>query len=236
MLGINKAKTIAQAVFKLSQVKWSTSVERVFDISLMAERSPTFKVQNTSPDAVIQRWCTNYINGYNNRPSQNLSLATKTKCDPAILKMLSHAMSGASESALLNMIAHHNVLMACENNMGALLEEYIADNLSDKGWHCAWGSVVKSVDFVGPKGELLQIKSRNNTENSSSNKVRESSDIIKWWRFHSGQGTTNWEALNKITGQNALSEKGFTEFIEKVTAQHKRQGSINIPFESATLL
>jgi hypothetical protein len=42
--------------------------------------------------------------------------------------------------------------MSAENILGLILEEYLANNFKDEGWHCAWGDTVNSVDFVNENG------------------------------------------------------------------------------------
>jgi len=64
----------------------------------------------------------------------------------------------------------------------------LADNLIAYGWHCAWGETIRSVDFCSEDGQLLQIKNRSNSENSSSSRVREGTNIIKWFRVNALTG------------------------------------------------
>ena len=51
--------------------------------------------------------------------------------------------------------------MAAENNIGLLLERFIASVLEPIGWIWCSGSAVRAVDFIEPNtGILLQIKNR----------------------------------------------------------------------------
>jgi hypothetical protein len=74
---------------------------------------------------------------------------------------------------------------------------------------------VKAVDFVKREGEkwvALQVKNRDNSENSSSAAIRQGTDIKKWFRTFSRRPATNWD---KFPGDIAtgLSEEGFQTFV-----------------------
>jgi transcriptional regulator with XRE-family HTH domain len=68
-------------------------------------------------------------------------------------------------------------------------EEYLAEKLLPYGWYCCWGETMKSVDFCTQNGDLLQVKNRSNSENSSSNKIRQGTAIIKWHRINASNGS-----------------------------------------------
>ena len=109
----------------------------------------------------------------------------------------------------------HRLSMAAENIIGLILEEYIHVNALKYGWSCCWGNSIKAVDFCSSDGKLLQVKNKSNTENSSSNKIRQGTEIIKWFRLNANNGNTNWDTLNTIIGKPALlSEVGFERFAE----------------------
>jgi hypothetical protein len=122
-------------------------------------------------------------------------------------------------SNTLNQIAHtHSLSMAAENLVGDLLERYIADALEPIGWTWCSGSVVRSVDFIGPVRPnlpqiLLQVKNRDNSENSSSSAVRDGTDIQKWFRSFSRRPATNWGAFPDVSARSKLSETGFNSYV-----------------------
>jgi hypothetical protein len=107
----------------------------------------------------------------------------------------------------------HRQAMGAENAVGFYLEYYIASVLEKHGWTWCAGSIVDKVDFfkIRPNGVpiLIQIKSRDNTENSSSMKVREGTPILKWYRLESKTGRTCWEDFPDKQAKDNLSEKGF---------------------------
>lgn len=74
---------------------------------------------------------------------------------------------------------------------------------------------LKSVDFAHENGALLQIKNRSNSENSSSSKVRESTEIEKWYRIKADKIEYMWNELNKICGIDHLSEANFVDFVKE---------------------
>jgi hypothetical protein len=62
--------------------------------------------------------------------------------------------------------------------------------------------------------DALQIKNRDNSENSSSSKVRAGTNIQKWFRSFSMTGATNWPNLPTLMQGYGLSEEGFNKYVE----------------------
>lgn len=114
----------------------------------------------------------------------------------------------------------HSLSMSAENIIGDLLERYIASVIEDKGWVWCSGSTVKAVDFIKPptkddnKWHFLQVKNRDNSENSSSSAIRLDTPIVKWHRTFSKTGLTNWEAFPDIGVSDSLSENDFIDFVK----------------------
>jgi hypothetical protein len=120
----------------------------------------------------------------------------------------------------------HQLSMSAENIVGELLEDYIRHTSKsiNSGWVRAHGDVVKSVDFikkVGGNWELLQIKNRDNSENSSSKSVRDETIIKKWFRTFAKTGNTNWDNFPDIKMSGALNEANFQKHISEYLAKHK---------------
>ena len=61
---------------------------------------------------------------------------------------------------------------------------------------------------------MLQIKNRNNSENSSSSKVRDGTTINKWFRSFSKKDISNWKNFPDTQLNGQLSEEGFHNFID----------------------
>lgn len=121
-------------------------------------------------------------------------------------------------NALDRISSEHSISMAAEGIIGDLLERYIASVLESHDWVWCSGEVVKKVDFLVPQiGEAgkfipLQIKNRDNSENSSSSSIRDGTAIIKWFRTFSRTGETNWGAFPEMVESASLSEDAFQAF------------------------
>lgn len=114
----------------------------------------------------------------------------------------------------------HQLSMAAENLVGNLLERYLAEELEPHGWVWCSGSMVRAVDFVKAPSksqkswQALQVKNRDNSENSSSSAIRTGTEIQKWFRTYSKKVGSNWEAFPDAGGAK-LSEAGFKRFVRK---------------------
>lgn len=130
-------------------------------------------------------------------------------------------MEGYKEDELDLISQQHKESMAAENIIGLLLEGYIASELEPHGWVNASGNVLRAIDFVkevdGGNFIALQIKNRDNTENSSSSAIREGTTIKKWHRTFSKKTDTNWDNFpeDDLEIRSNLSEEGFKNFIKK---------------------
>lgn len=119
----------------------------------------------------------------------------------------------------------HQHSMCAENCVGALLERYLDSVLRKQGWHWCCGDFIKAIDFISNdkngKWLVLQIKNRDNTENSSSSAIRNGTEIQKWFRSFSKKGGTNWDNLPELMQRYNLSESGFIAFVEKYLQEEK---------------
>ena len=168
----------------------------------------------------MKKWVGAYLAGYNNRPSVRTGNCSGTHPDPMAKTILRARIPGLENNLADKIVAGHSLLMTIENNIGELLEEYLAVKLSPLGWYCCWGSTIDAVDFCKADGSLLQIKTSDNSENSSSSRVRQGTPIGKWFRrFSRRPGVYNWESLNRMLGQPGyISEPDFRSFAEKTIA------------------
>jgi hypothetical protein len=147
----------------------------------------------------------------------------KTIPDPVVGTILS-GYYGVSDHDLGGIAHTHLLSMAAENQIGDLLERYVASKLEPVGWIWCSGSVVKSVDFIRPQTSgqpliLLQVKNRDNSENSSSSAIRGGTAIQKWFRSFSRRRATNWDAFPDATAKKLLSEQGFSSYVrERMTS------------------
>lgn len=115
--------------------------------------------------------------------------------------------------------------MCAENCVGSLLERYLDSVLRPQGWYWCCGDFVKAVDFISrdENGQwlALQIKNRDNSENSSSSAIRNGTKIQKWFRSFSKKGGTNWDNLPQMMRGYNLSESDFIAFTKKYLEQEK---------------
>ena len=175
----------------------------------------------------IEEFTLKFMNGYNNRASVRFSKPSKVKPD-RIIDIIIHSRLPDLTKDEIDLIAEgHRVAMTAENILGYMLEEYIHENVLQFGWTCCWGSVLRSIDFVSKKGELLQVKNRSNSENSSSSRVRLGTEIQKWHRIDANSGITYWDKLNEIIGKgSSMSEEKFSDFVRALV--HKNPDCIYI--------
>ena len=113
----------------------------------------------------------------------------------------------------------HLLSMGAENFIGDLLERYLASVMEPLGWIWCSGAVVRAVDFVKPpsqsggKWRLLQVKNRDNSENSSSSAIRNGTDIEKWHRTFSRRAGSNWSEFPDSALRAHLSESAFKAYV-----------------------
>lgn len=218
-------KHFEAALSKTQLAKLIVRGKVIYQIGKKNDLLPVIKATNNSE--YQYKWFVKYINGYIQKPSTSQkSSATKIKTDAILPYILTIGYKMTDKSVGLA-ISSHEVLMKIENIVGKLLEEYLAEKLSSKKIYCAWGSTLKHVDFCGINNGvsiLLQVKNSDNSENSSSSKIRQGLSIMKWHRRISSEyDVYNWQSLNDLFGlaeKNATSESDFRDFIKKSIKQN----------------
>lgn len=147
--------------------------------------------------------------------------APSTVPDSMVSVIMEHAYGYTAEECSRIQIEHQHSMCA-ENCVGNLLERYIHSKLSESNWSWCCGEFVKAVDFIckdNGKWKLLQIKNRNNSENSSSSAIRANTEIQKWFRSFSKDtkkgrhSFTNWDNLPPLMQGYGLSEDEFKSFV-----------------------
>lgn len=221
-LGQANSVATARRVAQELNIQWNGGISIVFNtISRDLDRVPgNIGGNNDNEEAVIRKWILKYEGGKNGRASLRESNPPGTIADPIIEKIIGARLTALSDEELNQITYAHRLGMSAENILGLILEEYLADSLSQAGWHCAWGETVKSVDFVHEDGCLLQIKNRSNSENSSSSAVRDGTQIEKWFRIKADRIEYMWGALNDICGTTHLSEDAFVSFVQTTIANN----------------
>ena len=173
-----------------------------------------------------------YVSARANHVGIRVGKPLGTVADPAVTAAISGILIELSFDELERISYGHRLSMAAENIMGYLLEAYLASALADHGFiHCA-GEILRSVDFVTREGKLLQVKNSDNTENSSSGKIRRGTQIEHWWRRRSKPVSPksrllpfNWTELNStfsIPEVSWLTEENFQAFVREAVTSNPR--------------
>ena len=173
--------------------------------------------------AVAKRLAKRFVN---DRKRSLVPKAIQLSPDTLVEEVLRHVY-GHSRSRCRSIIRDHQQAMKAENCIGALLERYVASQLSRSRWVWCSGNFVKNVDFISysptsNQWRLLQVKNRDNTENAPAKSVRDGTPIMHWFRCYSKTGRTNWPKLNAILACSNLSEKGFRGFVASQIKKEKR--------------
>lgn len=125
----------------------------------------------------------------------------------------------------------HQHAMCAENCVGNLLERYLDSKLRSSHWNWCCGEFVKAIDFLGKNKNdewiALQIKNRDNSENSSSSAIRDGTRIQKWFRSFSKDtkkgrtSFTNWGNLPTLMEGYDLREDEFKTFVSGYISKNK---------------
>ncbi|MEI7269639.1 SinI family restriction endonuclease [Pectobacterium versatile] len=158
---------------------------------------------------------------------KHVALVRPSTIPDEAVSMILKAANGYSDEELERIKIEHQYSMSAENLVGYLLEKYLAEKLEPHGWVWCSGDFVKAVDFI-KKDEYgiwhaLQIKNRDNTENSSSSAIRKGTTIEKWFRTFSKPSlkrdtNTNWDAFPEARFVELLSEDDFLSYIKNLVS------------------
>ena len=210
-------------------------LDQIFNVAL-ANRALFPNVARNTEDEIeyFKKWISRYKRVVECLPSEKTARPKNSCSDPAVRKIVEMARCLSNEEAM-QLEKNHNLFMSAENIQGNLLEEYIANKIKPYGFLWAAGTVLRSVDFCNVTGTcLLQVKNKFNTENSSSNQIRNGTDIKKWFRL--GERTCDgrhipdykWDYLNSLINENStmsfsapcdMSEDEYIEFIHSIAIQ-----------------
>ncbi len=178
------------------------------------------KVRGTDLKSVARAWLKKYQESFESRISQRISNPLRTVADPIINTLIKTRLTGLTAQHLEQIKYAHRLSMSAENIQGLLLEEFLAEQLGEYGWHCCWGESVRHVDFCNVDGSLLQVKNRSNSENSASSRVRINQPIEKWHKVEANTGLYQWSYFNEKYDTHRFSEENFVRFVEQVLIQN----------------
>ena len=212
----------------------SDDLDAIFEIALKhRDRFPVISFNGYfSPERYVERWINGYVKAMSNIPSKRKA-NPKSSCTDPSLKTVVKAVLGLSENDAILGETYHNLFMSAENILGNLLEEYIASKIKPYGFIWCGGNVLAAIDFCNSDGTFfLQVKNKSNTENSSSNKIREHTEvqIEKWYRLGTRSEknkkvpTYKWDALNNFINEHKtmgaelspcyMSEEDYQKFLQ----------------------
>ena len=215
---------------------WSTDLEQIISFCAENPRENFPSIGKFQPSAETKqeveahrskyavyflKYVKNYYWGKRRLARPNVN----TKTDSA-LGTLMKKVFGVKEENLELLLAAHRQCMVAENAVGELLERYIDQKLSKRGWIWCAGKTVKFADFLVPNRKpsrlVLQVKNQANSENSASSSVREGTEIVHWFRRNSKTGETRWIESKKKRGDGtrpglpdndgSLNEEDFLKF------------------------
>jgi hypothetical protein len=176
----------------------------VYRVSLRGKNPPKFGSQK-----YIEKTAAMFAAGRLITPPVN---SGKTS-DP-LLGSLYQELKKCSKSQVENAIKSHGDFMVLENKVGKILEHYLAARLENLGWVWCSGDYVAKIDFVkivvGKNYEVLQVKNKDVTENSSSSKGRGA--VPKWARLKGKSAKTQWHNFPDLKARTRLSEDDFLKY------------------------
>ncbi|WP_461244145.1 SinI family restriction endonuclease [Secundilactobacillus muriivasis] len=211
-----------------SEIK--ANFRKLFEIALsdMNHLFPNLNVKATSTDPkdYITKWVNRYKSALQTPPSSRIAEISKSAVDP-VLEIMVQEYQKLSKKEVEEESRVHQLFMSAENVQGNLLEEYIASVAEPQGWIWARGETLRACDFVKPQGTItsfVQIKNRDNTENSSSSAIREGTQIKKWNRLKTITRNKKplpcfmWDKLNELMELEGVktSEEDYEHFLREV--------------------
>lgn len=192
-------------------------------LNFLQQNPDRFSRRNNSVDLCSQEGISALYQHYVRAKTQKLALSTPTTIPDHAVSVILQQCCGFTEVQTERIKIEHQFSMSAENLVGGLLERYIAQVLEPHGWVWCAGDFVRAIDFIKYNTstqlwEAVQIKNRDNTENSSSAAIRNGTDIKKWFRTYSRPSlrratNTNWENFPEEEFRSKLSEEGFLQFI-----------------------
>ena len=201
---------------KKKDFEWTKNIEIPLTCVYNKELFPNKRSKIDTIDEYLEKWVNDYINDFNNRIVIRVGKEMKTKVDPVLINTFNKFLN-QTKIPTQKAVESHRFGMQIENLIGDLVEQYIDSKSDITHWSYCWGKCVKSVDFCDESNFLLQVKNRSNTENSSSDKVREGTTIVKWFRISANTNKTYWDDLNQKIGKSDLfSEVEFQKYADSM--------------------
>lgn len=234
MITEQQVKLIADQLAMTDEEYLIESFESIYKyLQLNPDQLSLRKTKSLVPDlneeATLKALATKHFAGYR---TVDIPKKPSTVPDLATSQVLG-ACYGYNQETLEIIKQQHQESMQAENVVGGLLERYLDSKLHPHGWFWCCGNFVKAIDFLKLNEDgswvAIQIKNRDNTENSSSSKIREGTEIKKWFRTFSKDtkaarevGYTNWHNLPAEMQGYGLSEQDFLDYIDRYIKSSKK--------------
>lgn len=177
---VNRAKEIAAELNEKVEDNFERFLKFIYDYPMIVnEKGGVALCDETTPEQAAKFLQTYIGENFDARKKKIRLDDVKTVPDPAVSVVL-EVFGRHDPARLRQMEKDHRHSMAAENKIGQLLEAYIAQNLEPKGWFWCSCEILKGVDFFKPDDEivLLQVKNRDNSENSSSSAIRQALEAV----------------------------------------------------------
>ncbi|MES2869226.1 MAG: SinI family restriction endonuclease [Pseudomonadota bacterium] len=209
----NIAHNVMQGIDPSLAVKYKTLISFLLEVPAAA---PKLKSSESSiySEEYISRLARSFASARNLRaPNPPQTVPDK------MVSVILHEYFDCEKADLEKIRIEHALSMGAENLVGDLLERYLASIIEPLGWVWCSGSTTKAVDFIKSpeldhgKWRVLQVKNRDNSENSSSSAIRAGTNIEKWFRTFSKKEGSNWGNFPDKGLSNLLSEEKFQEFV-----------------------
>lgn len=185
------------------------------------------KFKDNTPEVGTLEYITKLAGDFINGRRDRVPKTPTTVPDPIVPVILKEYFQIRS-SDFQKVTKYHLISMGMENFTGYILERYIASIAEQHGWVWCSGSMVRAVDFIKPlenehkNWRLLQVKNRDNSENSSSSAIRDGTKIGIWHRTFSRKKDLNWASFPDPAVSRLLSEDGFVSFVKTYLRNLKR--------------
>ena len=217
---VGKLRAACAAAAKAENVTDEREIQRFQTICEFLTDNPALLSwkKNNKPDLSTQTGINELaVKFFGARSRQDWPGEPTTVPDEAV-SIVMRAVYGYSEGQTNRIKTEHQHAMSAENIVGSLLERYIATAMEPHGWIWCAGDFVKGVDFIKYQAaeggwQSVQVKNRNNSENSSSAAIRNGTEIEKWFRSFSRKDATNWNKFPEPEFRDKLTEAGFREFL-----------------------
>ena len=165
------------------------------------------------------------------KKSRNASISIKepqTVTDDALWEYIK-LQKNLTDEKISELAKYHKIAMSIETKLGSLLERFIYNYIQKHNWIWCSGNIIQDIDFIkkntdddeNVKWISLQVKNSDNSENDASSRVRDGTNIKKWFRrFSKVKDKDNWKELVNLVNENdkelanELTEENYIKYLK----------------------